>query len=119
MDAQANQAQSGLERCWRAANRQMQSCSYGAKIKSVSKAWTFTLDLADRETTPPLRHYLLNSFRVLRSSTTYAMEARMPSPERMGSRLISESSLEKFKSVGAAPVISRAPRLNVRSCIAH
>src|SRR5882724_8031862 len=36
-----------------------------------------------------------------------------------GSRLTSESSLEKLKSVGTLPVINRAPRLNVRSCIAH
>jgi hypothetical protein len=36
-----------------------------------------------------------------------------------GSRVISASSLEKLKSVGALPVINRAPRLNVRSCIAH
>src|SRR5258706_11241046 len=36
-----------------------------------------------------------------------------------GSGLISESSLEKLKSVGTLPVINRAPRLNVRSCIAH
>jgi hypothetical protein len=31
-----------------------------------------------------------------------------------GSGLISDISLDKLKSVGAAPVISRAPRLNVR-----
>src|ERR1700722_14784721 len=36
-----------------------------------------------------------------------------------GSGLISESFLDKLKSVGAVPVINRAPRLNVRFWIAH
>src|SRR6266446_6293006 len=82
MGAQAKQAQPGLERCWRAANRQMQSCAYGAKIKSVSKARTFTLEPRRSRNYAAFGHYLLNSFRVLRSSTTYAIEARMPLPER-------------------------------------
>ena len=50
------------------------------------------------------------------------MQKLIPEGQReafTGSRLISESSLEKLKSVGAAPVINRAPRLNVRFWVAH
>ena len=39
-------------------------------------------------------HYLLKSFSVLRSSTTYAMEALMPLPERRGARSESSSPLQ-------------------------
>src|SRR6267142_138596 len=94
MGAQAKQAQSGLERCWRAANRQMQSCSYGAKTKSVSKDTTFTLEPRRSRNYAAFGHYLRNSSKVLRSSTTYDIEARMPLPEWMGARSDSSSPLQ-------------------------
>src|ERR1700756_4927919 len=94
MGAQATQAHSGLELCWRGATRQMQSCSYEAKINSVLKARTFTLEPRRSRNCAAFGHYLLKSFRVLRSSTTYAIEARMPLPERTSASSDSSSPLQ-------------------------
>src|ERR1700756_759611 len=104
MGAQAKQAQFGLELCWRGASRQMQSCSYEARIKSVLKARTFTLEPRRSRNYAAFGHYLLKSFRVLRSSTTYDIEARRPLPERMGARSESSSPLQTGSVKEPSPI---------------